>query len=219
MKFMIGGKQALGDLPFHIQKDILARLPVTVLLMFKCVSKTWSTLIGNPYSLNTSEAAFTEPHNCLITRPDQYHHLATRSRSSFNIDPIFSTMRELHLWKAPSARKNKIVWCGSSIHSSPPKLKLVKYGSLIWCGIPPTKFKLVEYCILKPILNAHKTQKKNKEPKWVFSSTDVVFFKRRLFEALLIYMSIWAVDKYVFMVSYVLGLDIFDGYLRGEWWE
>lgn len=104
-------------------------------------------LIGNPHSINTCEATFTVPHNCMIGRPDiQYHHLVTRSSSSFIIDPIFPTMRVLHLMKAvPLAGKKKIVRCGSSNRIFSPKLKLVGYGSLIHDRIPSAKLKLVEF--------------------------------------------------------------------------
>lgn len=197
-----------------------------VLVTFKCVSKIWSTLIGNPHSISTSEAAaFTvlPQYNCLITRPGiQYHHLVTRSSSSSNsTDPIFPTMRELHLMKAvPFAGKKKIVRCGSSIRIFSPKLKLVRYGSLIHNRIPSAKLKLVEFCILRPIPILHVAQGEViKKPKWVFTSKDVVFFKHRLFEVLWICMAIWGANKFTFMAGVALGIEGLYGSFRGEWWE
>lgn len=75
--------------------------------------------------INSSYAALPVPNNCMITKPDQ-SHLVTTSSSSFDIDPIFPSVRELRLLKTSFAHMKKIVRYGSSICISSPKLKLVK---------------------------------------------------------------------------------------------
>lgn len=150
----------------------------------------------------------------MIRRPDiQYHHLVTRSSSSFIIYPIFPTMWELHLMKAvPFAGKKKIVRCGSSIWIFSPRLKSFGYSSLIHNRIPSAKLKLVEFWILNPSLIFHETPREVKKPKWVFNSKDLVLFKHRLFEILWICMAIWGANRFTFMSGVALGLEGLYGF-------
>ncbi|XP_014495719.1 F-box/kelch-repeat protein At3g23880-like [Vigna radiata var. radiata] len=62
-----------GILPVELILDILSWLPVTSLMRFRCVSKTWKFLISNPYLVKLHlEKSSRNPH-ILLMATQRYH--------------------------------------------------------------------------------------------------------------------------------------------------
>lgn len=116
------GKEAVEGAAFPHSSRHLGKVPITALIRFKTVSKDWSALIGQPYSMRMTRHGF-----CPEKIHDDHTHVSY-------VVPIFPTMRELALLR-PSSRRGR--------------LKLVGYGNLVH---PHAHHKLVEgvLCFRRP---------------------------------------------------------------------
>ncbi|RHN79380.1 putative F-box domain-containing protein [Medicago truncatula] len=68
-------------LPDELITQILLRLPVETLIRFKCVCKSWFSLISNPYFANSQFqiTAATHNHQILFLTPNhQFQSIAFR---------------------------------------------------------------------------------------------------------------------------------------------
>ncbi|XP_023769147.1 F-box protein At2g21930 [Lactuca sativa] len=58
------------QIPFHIQEDIIKRLPVKPLLQFRSVSKAWKSLIDSSEFIAAQSALHTHPQHLLVKYED-----------------------------------------------------------------------------------------------------------------------------------------------------
>ncbi|CAH1435477.1 unnamed protein product [Lactuca virosa] len=58
------------QIPFHIQEDIIKRLPVKLLIQFRSVSKAWKSLIDSSEFIAAHSALHTHPQHLLVKYED-----------------------------------------------------------------------------------------------------------------------------------------------------
>ncbi|KAK7303216.1 hypothetical protein RJT34_14118 [Clitoria ternatea] len=81
----------LPFLPDELVVEILSRLPVKSLMQFRCVCKSWLSLISDPYfmkkHLHLSSTHFTPHHRIILSATTAEFHLKSCSVSSLFNDP------------------------------------------------------------------------------------------------------------------------------------
>lgn len=95
-----------GRIPFFIPDEllveILSRLPVKSLLRFRCVYKSWMSLISDPYFikkhlfLSTQNTSFTQHHRIILSATTAEFHLKSCSVSSLFNNPSTTVSEDLN---------------------------------------------------------------------------------------------------------------------------
>ncbi|CAL0334631.1 unnamed protein product [Lupinus luteus] len=75
-------------LPFELITEILSRVPVKSLIQFKCVCKSWKTLISNPEFAKKHFSTFHHHHHLLLSINDALNNLIVRF---YSLSSIFET--------------------------------------------------------------------------------------------------------------------------------
>ncbi|KAE9599031.1 putative F-box domain-containing protein [Lupinus albus] len=75
-------------IPFEVITEILSRVPVKSLIQFKCVCKSWKTLISDSEFARKHLSTIHHHHNLLLTINDNFDNLLI---GSYSLQSVFET--------------------------------------------------------------------------------------------------------------------------------